>query len=195
MRSGTIILTGFEPFDNADTNPSFEAVKLLPDEFAGFSLLKLQLPVVFKKAADMLIEEIKRVAPAFVISTGLAAGRKAVTPELIAVNLMDARIPDNAGYKPEWVRISEDSPDGLFTGLPAKEITEAIKNAGIPAELSFSAGTFVCNDLMYRVLDSTKDSGLPFGFIHVPEASVIDPQTASNALTEALKLMISGIVR
>ena len=143
----------------------------------------------------MLIEEIKRVDPAFVISTGLAAGRKAVTPELIAVNLMDARIPDNAGNKPEWVRISGDSPDGLFTRLPAKEITEAIKNAGIPAELSFSAGTFVCNDLMYRVLDSTKDSGLPFGFIHVPEASVIDPQTASTALTEALKLMISGIVR
>ncbi len=165
-----ILFTGFEPFDNAKTNPSFEAVKLLPGTIGGVPVVKMELPVVFGEAAKMIIKQIEHEIPAAIVMTGVAAGRDKITPEVIAVNLADARIPDNAGNSPKWERIIPDGPDGLFSALPVKEMVSAMEAAGLKAGLSYSAGTYVCNDTFYRVCSYVRTHSLdiPCGFIHVP---------------------------
>lgn len=180
--SSNIIFTGFEPFGSDFLNPSWEAVKRLPDEISlpgeigGCRVRKILLPVVFKRAADTLIEVIEKVEerekeiPAAVICVGLAGGRSAITPEIIAVNMDHARISDNDGQQPQYEKIAEDGPAGLFTRLPVQKIVDAISAEGIAASPSFHAGTFVCNDLMYRLLYYLEEKHLdiPAGFIHVP---------------------------
>lgn len=165
-----ILITGFEPFDKAASNPSFEAIKLLPDVIEGERIEKLELPVVFGKAAEMVIERIESDRPDAVVMTGVAAGRDKITPEVIAVNLADARIPDNEGNHPKWESIVPDGPDGLFSTLHVNRIVSAIEDSGIRAGLSFSAGAYVCNDVFYRVCHHCRanDSAIPCGFIHVP---------------------------
>ena len=165
-----ILITGFEPFDNAETNPSFEAVKLFPDTIGDVPVMKMELPVVFGEAARMVIDRIKAVTPDAVIMTGVAAGRDRITPEVTAVNLADARIPDNAGNSPKWERIIPDGPDGIFSTLPVKAMVSAMEEAGPKAGLSFSAGTYVCNDTFYRVCSFVRAHcpEIPCGFIHVP---------------------------
>ncbi len=169
-----ILLTGFEPFSEDLFNPSWEAVKLLPEQIEERQIIKTCLPVVFGKAADMLIEKIRETKPDAVICTGLAGGRKAVTPELIAVNLRSAGIPDNDGQQPVWEKILEDGEDGIFTKLPVREMKTQLLAAGIPAEISYSAGTYVCNEVMYRLLHyaghENENPGMKAGFIHVPYA-------------------------
>ena len=187
-----IIVTGFQPFGGDSVNPSYEAVQLLPDAIEGFEIVKMELPVVFGRAAEELLAAIEKIRPAAVISVGQAGGRDAVTPELIAVNLMNARIPDNDGNQPLWEPISEGAPDGIFSRLPVKDFVDAITAAGLPAKLSYSAGAYVCNDLFYRILNATKDSGLPFGFIHVPfeKGQVADrPEDPAMELTDISKAL------
>ena len=168
-----ILITGFEPFGGDAVNPSSEAVGLLPDQIDGTDIIKKVLPVVFGDAADQLTEMIRETVPDAVICTGLAAGRKGITPELIAVNIRDARIPDNAGRQPEWEKILSDGPDGLFSTLPIREMTKAMSAAGIPAEISKSAGTYVCNEVMYRLLSFCRKEypGMRAGFIHLPSTA------------------------
>ncbi len=165
-----ILFTGFEPFDNAKTNPSYEAVKLLPDTIGGVPVVKMELPVIFGDAAEMIIKQIEHEIPAAIVMTGVAAGRDKITPEVIAVNLADARIPDNAGNSPKWERIIPEGPDGLFSTLPVKEMAGAMEASGLKAGLSCSAGTYVCNDTFYRVCSyvRTHNLDIPCGFIHVP---------------------------
>lgn len=187
-----IIVTGFQPFGGDTVNPSYEAVRLLPDAIGGFELVKMELPVVFGKAADKLLAAIEEIRPAAVISVGQAGGRDAVTPELIAVNLMNARIPDNDGNQPLWEPISKDSADGIFSRLPVNDFVNAINAAGLPAKLSYSAGAYVCNDLFYRILNATKESGLICGFIHVPfeKSQVADrPDAPAMELTDISKAL------
>lgn len=187
-----LLLTGFEPFDNAIINPSWEAVKLLPNEIEDTTIIKMQLPVVFGTAADQVIAKIQEEMPDYVIMLGLAGNRTKVTPEVIAINLADARIPDNAGNQPKWKKISEDGQDGIFSMLPVKDMVEKLNNEGIPAELSYSAGTYVCNDLFYRVLDfiDKKHLSTEAGFIHVPMPKDTD-STSKSDLT--LDKIVRGI--
>ncbi len=193
-----ILITGFEPFNNDTINPSYEAVKLLKDEINGEKIVKLELPVVFYEAADILIKNILTHNPKAVIMTGVAAGRSFITPELIAVNIADARIPDNKKNKPLFQKISATSPDGLFSTLPVNEIVENMNDAGLDAQLSYSAGTFVCNDTFYRVMDFIKTNNLhiPCGFIHVPnpkgmpQGSDMDIQDLSKGLEIAIETTI-----
>ncbi|MCR5278669.1 MAG: pyroglutamyl-peptidase I [Lachnospiraceae bacterium] len=174
-----ILFTGFEPFDNGKSNPSFEAVKLLPDRINGVQVEKLELPVVFGEASETIIKRLEVEIPDAIIMTGLAAGREAITPEVVAINLADARIPDNAGNEPKWARIIQDGPDGLFSTLPVKQMVSDMEAAGLKASLSYSAGTYVCNDTFYRVCNyiRAKAPKVPCGFIHVPAPKGMDKGT------------------
>ena len=188
--SKTILLSGFQPFGGESLNPSFEAVRRLPDEIGDCRLIKIELPVVFGKAAELLLAKIRELGPDAAIAVGQAGGRKGITPELIAVNVQNAGIPDNDGNRPVWRPILAGGPDGLFSRLPVHDMVRAMSEAGISASLSLSAGAYVCNDLMYRVLAATEESGLPFGFIHVPylpDQTADKPGEASLPLEEIVK--------
>ncbi len=165
-----ILFTGFVPFGCESVNPAYEAVKRLPEEIAGAQIIKMELPVVFGTAADLLAEKVRKERPDAVIAVGQAGGRKAVTPEKAALNLRDARIPDNAGNAPEDEPVREGGPNAYFTRLPVKEMVKQIQALGIPAAVSYTAGTYVCNDLMYSLLDliETDFPEMKGGFVHVP---------------------------
>ena len=193
-----ILITGFEPFDSAAVNPSREAVKLLPNTINDKKIDKLQLPVVFGEAAEMIIKQIERETPSALIMTGVAAGRDKITPEVSAINLADARIPDNTGNAPKWERIIDDAPDGLFSTLPVKRMVEAMEAAGFKAGLSYSAGTYVCNDTFFRVCHHMRSIApdVPCGFIHVPNPKGMDKGTDMTVedLAKALEICIRAIV-
>ena len=147
-----ILITGFNPFGGESTNPAFEAVKLLPDTIKEAQIIKLEIPTEFKRAGKVLQDGIETNKPDVVVCIGQAGGRSAITPEKVAINLMDGRIPDNAGYQPVDTPVREDGPTAYFASLPVKAMVETIREAGIPAFLSYSAGTYVCNFLMYELL-------------------------------------------
>ncbi len=166
----TVIVTAFEPFGDEEENASEKVLNVLPDEIRGLKIEKVILPVVFRKAAEDVLRKITALKPDAVVLMGQAGGRNALTPERVAINLMDARIPDNAGQKPADKPVLEDGPAAVFSTLPVKAMVRAMDSVGVPARLSDSAGTFVCNALMYEVLAVLQAAGndTPCGFIHVP---------------------------
>jgi len=166
-----LLISGFDPFGGEKINPSWEAVKLLPDIIGEYELVKIELPTVFGSAAEIMIKKAEEVNPDVIIAVGQAGGRAGITPEVIGINLREARIADNAGNKPQNEAVVAGEPDGVFSTLPVREMVEAIKNAGLPSALSFSAGAFVCNDLLYSLLVHFRGTALRCGFIHVPYLS------------------------
>ena len=188
--SKTILISGFEAFGGERLNPSLEAVRRLPDELGGARLVKTELPVAFGRAAERLLDRIREIGPDAVIAVGQAGGRESITPELIAVNIQNARLPDRDGNQPDWAPILEGGPAGIFSRLPVRGMVKAMNEAGISASLSLSAGAYVCNELMYRVLAATEGSGLPFGFIHVPflpEQTADKPDLPSMPLEDIVR--------
>lgn len=167
-----ILITGFDPFGGETVNPAYEAVKLLPDTIAGAEIIKLEVPTRFHRAGAVLEDAMQRHKPDAVICVGQAGGRAAITPEKVAINLMDGRIPDNAGYQPVDVPIREDGGTAYFTSLPVKAMVQRMRDAGIPAAVSYTAGTYVCNYLLYTLLYliDKKYPNVRGGFIHVPYA-------------------------
>lgn len=167
-----LLITGFNPFGGESVNPAFEAVRLLPDEIAGFELCKLEIPTEFIRSGVILKGALRTEQPDTVLCVGQAGGRTAVTPERVAINLMDARIPDNTGYQPIDEPIAPDGPAAYFSTLPVKAIAERIQSAGLPAVVSNTAGTYVCNNLLYTLLHTAalEYPGLRGGFLHVPYA-------------------------
>lgn len=165
-----ILITGFDPFGGEKLNPAFEAVRLLPGRIGSARLFPLEVPTVFGEASRMVTAEMDRLRPDAVLCVGQAGGRDAVTPEKIAINCMNAVIADNAGHRPCDERIMPDGPAALFSTLPLTQICERIREKGIPARISYHAGTFVCNELMYSVLlhAARADHPVKAGFIHVP---------------------------
>ena len=165
-----ILVTAFDPFGGESINPALEAVKLMKDNIDGAEIVKLEIPTVFRKSIDKVAEAIIKEDPDVVLSIGQAGGRFEVTPERVAINVDDARIPDNEGNQPIDVPIYEDGAPAYFTTLPVKAMVEAIRSAGLPSSLSNSAGTFVCNHIMYGVLYQIEKMGknIRAGFIHVP---------------------------
>lgn len=145
-----LLITGFDPFGGEQVNPAFEAVRLLPDEIAGLELCKLEIPTEFIKSGVILKDALRAVHPNAVLCVGQAGGRTAVTPERVAINLMDARIPDNAGYQPIDTPVVPDGPAAFFSTLPVKAIAARIQSDGLPAAVSNTAGTYVCNSLCIR---------------------------------------------
>ena len=167
-----ILITGFDPFGGETVNPAYEAVKLLPDTIAGAEIIKLEVPTRFHRAGAVLEDAMQWHKPDAVICVGQAGGRAAITPEKVAINLMDGRIPDNAGYQPVDVPIWEDGETAYFTSLPVKAMMQRMRDAGIPAAVSYTAGTYVCNYLLYTLLYliDKKYPNVRGGFIHVPYA-------------------------
>ena len=167
-----ILITGFDPFGGETVNPAYEAVKLLPDTIAGAEIIKLEVPTRFHRAGAVLENAMQRHKPDVVICVGQAGGRAVITPEKVAINLMDGRIPDNAGYQPVDVPIREDGETAYFISLPVKAMVQRMRDAGIPAAVSYTAGTYVCNYLLYTLLYliDKKYPHVRGGFIHVPYA-------------------------
>lgn len=192
-----IIVTGFDPFGGETINPSIECVKALP-EIEGVELIRLELPTVFKESAKRLNEVINDVKPDAVLSVGQAGGRPGITMERIAINVDDARIPDNISQQPIDEAIQLDGEAAYFTTLPIKRIVKAIREAGIPAEVSNSAGTFVCNHIMYQSLFAATKADKPFkaGFMHIPfipEQTTDKPSLPLEESTKAVQIAIETI--
>ena len=162
-----LLLTAFEPFGGDGINPTQLVLETLPEELFGAQIHKLLLPVEFKRAAALTLDAALRTEPGCVICLGQAGGRASVTPELWGKNVMDARIPDNAGYQPKGEPIVPGGPDKLRSRLPVWDIIAHIRREGLPAQISYSAGEYVCNSLLYGVLYGLCES-VPAGFIHVP---------------------------
>lgn len=165
-----VLITGFDPFDDEAINPAWEAVNALPDVIDGIEVIKVQIPTVFKKSAKKLFETIEAVKPDAVICVGQAGGRFDFNVERIAINVDDARIPDNEGKQPIDEKIFEDGENAYFATLPIKAMVEEARKAGVPASVSNTAGTFVCNHIMYSLLYYISKNNLNIrgGFIHVP---------------------------
>ena len=163
-----LLITGFEPFGGENINPSWDAVRALPDEVGEYVLTKLSIPVVYGEAAERVIEAADELLPDAIISVGQAGGRAAITPELVAINLRYSKTPDNKGNEPKDEDIINGGEAAHFSTIPARKIAEAIDLIGIPSQVSYSAGTYVCNDVLYTLLDKYKDKSVKVGFIHVP---------------------------
>ncbi len=164
----SLLITGFEPFGEEKINPSWEAVCRLDGEIGGYKIHKLLLPVVFGEAARRVTEAAEELRPDVIISVGQAGGRGAITPELVGINLRYAKIPDNNGNTPEDEPIIWGGDDAYFSTLPVRKMREAIEAEGIPSEVSYSAGAYVCNDLLYTLLSHFRGSEVRVGFIHIP---------------------------
>ena len=187
-----ILVTGFDPFGGEKVNPALEAVKSLPSEIHGAEIHWVEIPTVFYKSAEVLEAEIVRYQPDVVLCIGQAGGRAGLTPERVAINQDDARIPDNQGNQPIDTPIRLDGEAAYFSTLPIKAMVQAIKEVGLPATVSNTAGTFVCNHLMYQALylADKKFSHMRAGFMHIPymtEQVINKPNTASMNLADIVK--------
>mgnify|MGYP003292464604 CR=1 FL=1 len=165
-----LLLTAFDPFGGASVNPAREALKLVADRVADVEIVKLEVPTVFGKSIAAVTAAIQQNRPDAVLCIGHAGGRYGLTPERVAINIDDASIPDNEGNQPMDAPIFEDGAPAYFSTLPIKAMVAAIREAGLPASVSNTAGTFVCNHLMYGVLYTLAKHypGVRGGFMHVP---------------------------
>lgn len=187
-----ILITAFEPFGGEKVNPALEAMKLLPDKIGEAQILKLELPTVFKKSIEKVWQHIDEYEPDIVISLGQAGGRACISIERVAINIDDTTMADNEGNMPVDQPIFKDGENAYFSNLPIKNMVEDIKKAGIPANISNTAGTYVCNHVMYGVLYKIHKEKLDIkaGFIHVPfipEQVVNKPERASMSLENIVK--------
>ncbi|GAA0743208.1 pyroglutamyl-peptidase I [Clostridium oceanicum] len=195
-----VLITGFDPFGGEKINPALEAVKKIKDRINGAEIIKCEIPTVFKKSVEKLEECIEKHNPDLVFCIGQAGGRYDMTIERVAINVDDFRIKDNEGNQPIDTPIFEDGKNAYFSNLPIKAIVKEIQSNNIPASVSNTAGTFVCNHLMYGLLYliDKKYSNIRGGFIHVPfiPAQVIEkrntPSMAVENITKALELAIKA---
>ena len=187
-----ILVTGFDPFGGETVNPALESVKSLPSEIHGAEVHWVAIPTVFYQSAEVLEAEINRYHPDAVLCIGQAGGRASLTPERVAINQDDARIPDNQGNQPIDTPIRLDGQAAYFSTLPIKAMVQAIREEGLPATVSNTAGTFVCNHLMYQslYLADKKFPHMRAGFMHIPymtEQVINKPNTASMNLTDIVR--------
>lgn len=163
-----LLITGFDPFGGETINPAWEAVKLLPDMIGDYTLHKLEIPTVYQRAGEKVLSVAQKLQPDVILCIGQAGGRAAITPERVAINVRDARIDDNEGNRPVDEPCVAGGPAAYFTTVPIKRMVDAVWGAGCPAAVSDSAGTFVCNDVLYMLLHRYFNSAVSVGFIHVP---------------------------
>ncbi|QQK08804.1 pyroglutamyl-peptidase I [Miniphocaeibacter halophilus] len=200
-----VLITGFDPFGGEEINPAFEAIKLLPNKIVDAEIIKLEVPTIFNDSIKVLEDAIRKNMPDIVICVGQAGGRFTISPERVAINLNDAVIPDNKGQQPVDEKIFKDGENAYFTSLPVKAMVKNMKKNHIPASISYSAGTYVCNNLMYGLLyllntipEFKKIKG---GFIHVPYSTeqilykVNTPSLSLIQIAEGLEICIETAVR
>lgn len=189
-----ILVTGFDPFGGEPINPAIETVKRLPDKIAGAEIIKLEIPTVCHKSLRVIDEAVAEHDPDVVLSIGQAGGRPDITVERVGINVDDCRIPDNEGNQIIDEPVYPDGPDAYFVKVPIKAMVQKIQSRNIPASISNTAGTFVCNHVTYGVcqLLATKYPGKKSGFIHIPylPSQVVEKK---NTPSMSLKLLTEGI--
>ena len=168
-----VLVTGFDPFGGESINPAYEAVKMLPDEIAGAQIIKREIPTSFTRGTAEVVRQIELCQPDLVLNVGQAGGAAGLRVERVAINLADARIPDNDGAQPVDEPLVQDGAPAYFAKLPVKAMVKRINASGIPALMSYTAGTYVCNSIMYNALYllDRRFPGVKGGFIHVPYAT------------------------
>ena len=199
----TVLLTGFEPFGDETINPSWEAVRALQGVRIGGHRIEARcLPVVFGDAIKQLRKAIAETKPSLVVCVGQAGGRAQLSLERVAINVDDARRPDNAGHAPIDTAIVADGPAAYFTSLPIKRLRQALQRAGIPAEISQTAGTYVCNHVFYGLMHALRNKrGLRGGFVHIPWSPdqaarhAGAPSLPTATVVEALRIIVRVALR
>ncbi|SFN57010.1 pyroglutamyl-peptidase [Candidatus Pantoea varia] len=191
----TVLMTAFEPFGGETINPSWEALRALEGrQIGGATIVTRQLPVVFSEVLHVLNQALEEIKPDAILSVGQAGGRSDITVERIGINVDDARIPDNAGHQPVDEPIVAGGPAAYFSRLPIKAIVAAVREAGIPASVSQTAGTFTCNRVMYGLLHWLEQQKSPArgGFIHIPylpEQAALHPGAPSMAVATIIQAL------
>lgn len=192
-----LLITGFAPFGGETMNPSWEAVKRLPDIIGQWQLTKLEIPVVYGLAGERVLEAAREISPDVILCVGQAGGRTGVCPERIGVNLRYAAIPDNAGNRPDREPVVPGGPDGIFSTVPVDDMAAAIREAGFPGNVSNTAGLFVCNDVLYTLLHHYRGTDTRVGFVHVPflpeQAGEYRPSMMLSDILTALTGAISAL--
>ncbi|MGO1580530.1 MAG: pyroglutamyl-peptidase I [Peptoniphilaceae bacterium] len=197
-----ILLTAFDAFGGEKINPALEAIRILPEKLDKTEIIKLEIPTIYKKAPQKIIEKIEEVNPDVVLSVGQAGGYSSIKVEFIGINYADARIPDNEGKQAKGEKIFEDGQNAYFSNLPVKAIVENLRENNIPANLSYSAGTFVCNDVLYSIqyYINKFNRNIKSGFIHVPytpeqvvSKSDGTPSMSLNIISKAIEIAIKTI--
>lgn len=196
-----ILVTGFTPFGGESVNPSYEAVQRLPDTVGGAQIIKLEIPTAFDRGAQAVKAAVERYAPDIVLSVGLAGGRSCVTVEKVAINYADADLPDNDGFQPRDETLVPGGPDAYFATAPVNAMIEAVRAHGLACKISYSAGAYVCNSVMYRTLNLAAETRpeMRVGFLHVPYSSeqlagrgVDQPSLPLDDITRALLCAVAA---
>ena len=190
-----MLITAFEPFGGETVNPSERAVFALPDTVGEFRLSRLCIPVTFGEAADCVIRAAEALHPDVILCIGQAGSRDAVTPELVGINLRYASIPDNGGAEPRDEPIASGGETAYFSTIPVRAVSEAIRASGIPSRVSYSAGAYVCNDVLYTLLRAYHGTKTQVGFIHVPymKEQGKEPSMELSDIVKALTAAITCI--
>lgn len=195
--SATVLLTGFTPFGGADTNVSWQIAQLLGGSVIdGHTVVAAQLPTEFDTSLEVLTDLIDKHHPALVVCLGQAGGRQAISLERVAINIADARIADNAGKQPVDKPVVSGGPPAYFTGLPIKAMLQALREAGIPGEVSQTAGTYVCNHVFYGLMHTLERrramQGIRGGFVHLPFLPEQgNPNMTSDDIARGLRIAIA----
>ncbi len=198
-----VLITGFDPFGGETINPAFSAVNMIKDTICGAEIIKIEIPTVFKLASKAIENAINEHKPQIVILVGQAGGRSEIAVERIGINLDDARIPDNKGNQPIDELIEPNGKNAYFSNLPVKAIVESLKDNAIPAVVSYSAGTFVCNHVLYSLMHLIELESLDIrgGFVHVPflPEQVVNKGNVSSmsleTIREAIEVIISAAIK
>lgn len=190
-----ILITGFDPFGGESVNPAWEAVQKIPTKINNIEIVTEQIPTVFRESVEILLSAVEKHSPDIVLCIGQAGGRFELNIERVAINMDDARIPDNKGNQPLNSSIYLDGENAYFTNLPVKKMMQAVKDKGIPCSISYTAGTFVCNHIFYSLLYHINKKNINVqagGFIHVPYLpnQVISKQNQPYMSTD---LIVQGI--
>lgn len=187
-----IIVTGFEPLGKEKMSPSWEAVKRLSDEINGAEIIKLQIPSIYFSSMEILIQKIEEIKPDAILSVGQIEGKKEITPEFIGINFISSDVPDNEGRNPHG-NINDFGADGIFSTLPVEKMVERMRDDEIPARVSYTAGTFLSNYLLYRTLEHIKSNNLNIigGLITVPSLE----EQGLDKIPESPSMNLDMIVR
>lgn len=198
-----ILVTGFDPFGGESINPAYEAVKELPDQIQGATIIKKEIPTEFKRSGEVLKELALEYKPDVILCVGQAGGRSGITVERVAINLAEARIADNVGFQPSDMEIIKGGKPAYFATIPVKNMVEKIRERGLQGNISYTAGTFVCNSIMYNALAIAEKEvpGAKAGFIHVPflpeqVTSKVEgtPSMSKESITAGLQAAIEAII-
>lgn len=197
-----VLLTGFEPFGQEKLNPSWEAVAAVSDYIENAEVMKVRLPVSFKKATEILEQAVTIFRPDVVLCVGQAGGRFEINIERVAINLADSNKADNDGYCPKDMPLRTDAPDAYFSNLPVKQLVEAVRQAGIPAVISNSAGAYVCNSVFFTAMHLVHSScpNMKAGFVHIPylPCQTVEkskqPSMSKETVVHALETLIGNLI-